>query len=219
MIDPRPISEFKFTRDEYDLYQSGVEIWRDIDNYIGYYQISTFGRVKSLLRRVPHPRSGMLTIQERLMKITIAKIGYPIVGLHGANGNKLHYVHILIGVAFLSNPLNRNEINHRDTKKANSYLSNIEYCTHSENMQHCYNNNLRVPPMGMLGKFGKDHHSSKPIIQYDLDGNFIARFNGGYEAGRETGTNKGNLAACALGMVKTAGGFKWKYECDLVSLP
>lgn len=218
MIDPRPISEFKFTQEEYDRYQAGEEIWRDIEWYEGYYKISTNGRVFSVSRKVPHPRSGFLTIKERFLKPNLLKVGYLAVNLHPKSVEKLEYIHSLVGRTFLKNNMNRKEFNHIDAIKSNPHLSNIEYCTHSENMYHCYKKKLRTPPMSMLGKFGKDHHSSKPIIQYDKHGNFIARFNGGYEASRETGVNKGNLAACALGIVKQAGGYLWKYECDLLSL-
>jgi hypothetical protein len=206
---------YKFSDEEWAMFQQGVEIWRDIEGCENYYQISTFGRVKSLKRKVPHPTSKFLTIKERILRLHIWGRGYYYAAFHGANGSKIESIHALVGYAFLNNPLNRNEFNHKDGVKLNNYLYNLEFCTRSENLLHCYREKLRVAPTSMLGKFGKDHHSSKPILQYDKNGNFINRFNGGAEASRMTGVNKGNLAACALGMVKLAAGYIWRYEEDL----
>jgi hypothetical protein len=65
----------------------------------------------------------------------------------------------------------------------------------------------------MWGKFGKDHHSSISVLQFDLDGNFIAKYSCAKEAARKTGINRGNISRSRTSY-KTAGGFIWAYEDD-----
>lgn len=56
---------------------------------------------------------------------------------------------------------------------------------------------------------------AKPVLQYDVEGNFIARYNSVNEAGRAMGkVNGGNITKCCLGEIKTSLGYIWKYEDD-----
>jgi hypothetical protein len=104
-----------------------VEIWKNIINYEGLYQVSNMGRVKSLWKG-----------KERILKSGKSIWGYYLVNLHKNGKIKTYSVHRLVGIAFISNPDNKPEINHIDGNKTNNRADNLEWCTHLENIEHAY---------------------------------------------------------------------------------
>jgi len=115
------------------------EIWKDIKGWEGFYQISNFGNVKSLKRKSSIGR----LLKERLLKPTPDTKGYLRVAFH-IKSKATHYsVHRLVGLMFLENPLNKEQINHKDGNKENNNVSNLEWCTNKENSDHAYNTGLK----------------------------------------------------------------------------
>lgn len=107
------------------------EEWRDVVGYEGLYQVSSYGRVKSL-------QLG----KETIMKHTPDKDGYRSIGL-SKNGNPKGYqVHRLVAIAFIENKDNKETVNHVDGNKANNNFDNLEWNTRSENMLHAYKTGL-----------------------------------------------------------------------------
>lgn len=117
------------------------EIWKDIPEYKGLYQISNLGNVRSLSRIVKGYKSNYL-ISTRNKKKTINSVGYEIVGLWKNNIQNIALIHRLVANAFIENPNNYPEINHIDGNKANNDISNLEWCSGSMNVQHAYNTGL-----------------------------------------------------------------------------
>ena len=120
------------------------EDWRDIKGYEGYYQVSNHGRVKSISRLVnsfPNKR----TVPERILKQQVLRSGYMSVGLW----KDFHFfrlsVHRLVALAFIPNPYNLPQVNHRDGIKTNNNANNLEWCSRSENMKHAYEYGLTNP--------------------------------------------------------------------------
>lgn len=107
------------------------EIWKDVPEYEGLYQISNLGNIKSLSRRNKNRIN-----QEKLMKLKLNSSGYYQVWLCKNNKDKGFFVHRLVALAFISNENNFPEVNHIDTVKINNTTSNLEWCTHSYNMKH-----------------------------------------------------------------------------------
>ncbi|MBE6156961.1 MAG: hypothetical protein E7161_04395 [Firmicutes bacterium] len=119
------------------------EIWKDIKNYEGFYQISNYGRVKSV-ERIRKGKTNQIYLQkERILKQHLnKKTGYYQVYLTKNSVPKLFLCHRLVAKAFIKNSNNKVFVNHIDGNKKNNIADNLEWCTHSENIQHAYNNNL-----------------------------------------------------------------------------
>lgn len=125
----------------YGFFTSLIEAWKDIEGYEGIYQISSFGRVKSLSRwRDTRGGSGYIT-KEKIMSLKTSKSGYLTIGLR-SGGKKFYSVHRLVALHFISNKENKPTVNHIDSDKTNNAVSNLEWSTHSEQMQHAVKNDL-----------------------------------------------------------------------------
>ena len=112
-----------------------TEIWKDIENYEGTYQISNFGHVKSLPHEIGHRYVGQTrTTHGKIMSPTDNGNGYKIVGLKHGGKRKNFYIHRLVAAAFIDNPDNKNYVNHIDFNKANNNSCNLEWCTQKENI-------------------------------------------------------------------------------------
>lgn len=191
------------------------EIWKDIKEYEGLYQVSNLGKIKSLGRTIE--RIGVKGTKfyknypEKLLKQTKNKKGYLTVILSKNNKNKIIRVHRIVAQTFLDLKKNGKEVNHKDGNKENNCISNLEWITHQENIIHAYKNRLKKG--SMLGKFGKEHNSSMQILQIDKNTNKIIRtFYGCNEAERETNINRTSINKCCNKKRKTAGGYIWKYK-------
>ena len=125
------------------------EIWKDIPDYEGYYQVSNFSRVKSLNRYI-NLNNIIKKIKERILKQFVykSKNSYTSV-IFSKNGiHKRYSVHRLVAFAFIENFKNKPHINHKNSVKYDNRVENLEWCTPLENMKHAYDNNLVNIPRG-----------------------------------------------------------------------
>jgi len=112
-----------------------MEIWKDVVGYEGRYLVSNFGKVKSM----PKPRCK----REKILKSMLSKAGYLMVDLGDGKTIKRFLVHRLVAMAFIENPLNKQQVNHIDGNKCNNNLDNLEWNTSSENQLHSIRTGLR----------------------------------------------------------------------------
>ena len=117
------------------------EIWKDIPNYEGLYQVSNLGRVKSLGNKSNHNKSI-------IMKLTYTKKGYLQVRFCKNYKKTTHRVHRLVAETFIDNPNNYKEVNHINGNKSDNRVCNLEFCNASMNSQHAWDNNLRTRRIG-----------------------------------------------------------------------
>lgn len=132
-----------------------AEAWRDIAGYEGMYQVSDHGRVRSLDRIVADGKGGQRRHPGKMLKASPNKsLGYPMVSLH-RNGVREQeaLVHRLVAAAFLPADSDRLHVNHIDGTKTNNHVSNLEWCTHAENIQH-------AGRTGLMQR-GMDRHNAK----------------------------------------------------------
>lgn len=144
------------------------EIWKDIEGYNGLYQISNLGRVKSLGRR-----GKGCSLEDRILKHAINKDGYHLVNLKDINHvAKWFTVHRLVAIHFIPNPNDYKEINHKDEIKGNNIVTNLEWCTREYNVSYG-----TVRERQSNNKKGQSNEwLNKPILQYSIEGEFIAEF-------------------------------------------
>jgi hypothetical protein len=175
--------------------------WVDIKGYEGLYKINRQGQIKRL--------KGYQASEDRLITPIDNGRGYLGVGLCKNGKKKRVYIHRLMAETFISNPDNKKQVNHINGIKSDNRLENLEWATRSENQRHMYE--ILGYKGANTGRFGSLSALSKKVIQMDLNGNVLNRFNAVMEAQRLTGINESNIRTCIYGKSKTAGGFKWAY--------
>lgn len=189
------------------------EIWKDIPNYEGLYQVSNLGRVKSFCRK-----------KEKLKNLKNNGCGYYQSTLFKNTKAKTFYIHTLVAEVFLDKQnfkcmpdedrnlidLDKLEVNHKDENKKNNCANNLEYCTHLYNMNYG-----KVKEKIKLTNIKKSKKSKK-INQYDLDGDFIKQWQSMGEIQRQLGLFKQSIYACCIKKKKTSGGYIWKYASEVM---
>lgn len=154
------------------------EIWKDIKGYEGLYQISNLGHVKNTVTQKP------------INPFPNPQIKYLVVGLYKDGIYKRHYLHRLIGEAFIPNPHNYPQINHINENRQDNSISNLEWCNNQ------YNN---------------EYSHGKPIAQLTLQGEFIRTWKSGRHIHRELGYDHSVIGKVCRGKIHTAYGYKWVY--------
>ena len=120
--------------------------------------------------------------------------------------NKKYYkVHRLVAEAFIHNPLNLPQVNHKDENKKNNAVENLEWCTLPYNINYG-SRNKRVSQSLTNGK------TSKCILQFDLNNNLVNEYPSIHEAARLLKIKEGGISMCCRNKSKTAYGFVWKFK-------
>lgn len=181
------------------------EIWKDIEGFEGFYQVSNLGNIRSLDRRIIQvdSKKGKYSriIKGRIIKPENNKRGYKCVSLTIQNKKVSKTIHRLVAEAFIPNPNNYPLINHIDGNKQNNKVTNLEHCSYKHNV----NEAIR------LGLLKPGEHSCKKCIQKDFNGNIINIYKSITEASKSTGIYIGNISATCLGNQKYAGKYKWEF--------
>ena len=178
------------------------EIWKDVNEYEGYYKVSNFGEIKSCLRTVKHGLGNAnRTIKSRIIKPYNDNHGYHIVSLSKDGKVKKHKVHRLVAEAFISNPENKPTVNHLNEIRNDNRASNLEWATYKENNDHGGHNERVSKTL------------SNPIEQLDENGNKISCFQSVRDASLATGINIMNIKSCLSHKNRLfAGGYQWRYK-------
>lgn len=120
------------------------EIWKDVKGLEGLYQISNHGKMRSL-DFMSHIGNGKYRkIKGRVRKCSINPNGYVVNSIRG----KTYFIHVEVAKAFIPNPFNKPEVNHLDGIKSNCHVSNLQWATRLENIEHAFKNRLIIPAVG-----------------------------------------------------------------------
>ena len=182
------------------------EVWKDIQDYEGLYQVSNLGRVRNRSKKV--------------MKQTVVRNGYKRISLY-KNGKYNHLlVHRLVARAFLPNPDNLPQINHKDENPRNNSINNLEWCTSKYNINYGsrtkrmmsnpkYKHRMNHINIENIIKNNKKLYS-KPVKQLTMDGQLIKVWPSTHEAGRH-GFTHSSIVNCCNGKLNSHHGFRWEY--------
>lgn len=199
------------------------EIWKDVVGFEGLYMVSNKGRVKSIDRISPTKCNSYKFTKGILRHTTHDTKGYEFVTLSDGKRNAKQYpkkVHRLVAEAFIPNPENKSQVNHKDLNKANNCVENLEWVTPSENMRHAADHGAVNCMYGKRPEWWRKNiqkaivkNRAKPVIQMTLDGSVIEEYESTAEAGRRVfGKSKTHIHSCCNGKRETCGGYKWKYK-------
>lgn len=158
------------------------EIWKPVKGFEGLYEVSNLGRVRR--NRILKPHNTGRYLQACLCK----------------NGKQSHVlIHRLVAEAFVENPNNLPEVNHKDEDIFNNAASNLEWMSRSENLQYGTRN----------ARIGEA--KSKAVKAFQDDGTFVGEYKSISEAALKTGLAPINICRCCKGIYKHSGGLVWRY--------
>lgn len=180
------------------------EYWKPVFGYEEHYQISNFGRVKSFDTYRKGRNGSVRCCKGRILKPFTNRHGYLQVDLCKNGKVKKFLVHRLVAEAFLDNPNNLPQVNHKDENPQNNNVENLEFCSAKYNTNFG-NRNKRIAEKNTNGKL------SKKVYQYTLDGQFVREWESTAECDRN-GFDHGNVAACCRGKLKKYKDFIWRYK-------
>ena len=190
------------------------EIWKDIKDFEGMYQVSNLGRVRSIDR---------FDSMGRLHKGDIKAIsdngkGYKVVRMYKDNKSKFGYIHRLVATAFIENPDNKPEVHHIDSDRSNNKLENLQWVTSKEN------NNFpeRIKSMkknpnwikNSKSAMAKAREKAMVVNSYRTKftrGGVSLEFSSLAEGARQLGLDKGGCTRVANGKQKHTHGYKIEY--------
>ena len=174
------------------------EIWKDIKNYEGYYQVSNLGRIKRVERKVKiknRNREYELLLKENILQCFYCPKGYIRVLLTKDTKPKTYMIHRLVAETFIPNPDNLPQVNHIDGVKNHNNVENLEWCTQSYNIKHSYEIGLRKTMDEVLRQNRKKQ--SKKVAKYDIYGNLLEIYESVNEASRKNKAGRRHiLSSC-----------------------
>ena len=178
-----------------------IENWRPVTGLEGIYEVSNFGRIRSLDRieimknGVARPRAG------RIIHPNIKANGYYCFHFSINGKTKEMSVHRAVGEAFIPNPLNLPCINHKDGNKLNNNVENLEWCTYRYN--NTYDNRVERSVMS---------RNCRKVKKLSLDGTLINEYRSCNAAAVANGIRNSNLYQTLHSNQRIRGGFVWKYS-------
>lgn len=178
------------------------EIWKDIPWYEWYYSISSFWDVYSYK-------------SDRVIKQFLSAKKYKIVQLCKDAKCNTKFIHRLVAMAHIRNPIDWEEINHINSDRCDNSVNNLEWCTHKENIRHSFKSWSRSHKGRLNTMYGKKwilNKKSKPVYQYNLEWKFIKMFYSWMDAQRETGISSWWISNTCLWRAKQSGWYIWSHS-------
>lgn len=186
-----------------------IEIWKDIKDYEGLYQVSNLGRVRSIDRVVLQKNGFLKTIKGKILSPnkcgSLKYGGYLFIGLSKESVVKRKYIHRLVAEAFIPNPNNLPQVNHKDEVKTNNIVTNLEWCSALTNLT--YNNRHKTVGTKLKGRIPL---TRKEVVMYK-DGVEIKRFAHPQEAADYLGVTESSVRCCIYGKIHLLKGYNFKY--------
>jgi hypothetical protein len=186
-------------------------VLKDIPGYEGFYMASDDGRIWS-------------NRNEKFLAPVKTRTGYYRVSLSVCGAYRKMAVHRLIALAFIPNPQNKPTVNHKNEIKTDNRVCNLEWATNLEQNIHgtrierarkhtdYKERNIDYKVVASKHDYvAMAERYSKAVLQFDMDGNVLGRYESITKAHKETGANAGHIVECLKGKRRMCGGYKWQY--------
>jgi hypothetical protein len=167
-----------------------MELWKTIEGYPKY-EVSSLGRIKSYQKSEP-----------QILKGGYDKDGYHLILLYNENGRVTKKVHRLVAEAFIPNPKNSPQVNHKDGNKRNNSSGNLEWSTCEENITHAFNIGLRPKEVMSI---------RIPVAKLDLQTGEILKVYDSATAALKDGFHRQSIGRVCRGERPHHKGYGWKY--------
>ena len=177
------------------------EEWRDIRGFEGIYSVSNLGRIMAHERKVNVCGGGVRTIKKHILKPMKCKNGYLEASLYVGQKRTVRLLHRVVAEAFIPNPNNWPEVNHKDEDITNCRVENLEWCTSK------YNANYGSRNVKMM----LNRHDNKSVSQFTKDGTLVNAYSSITEAVKATGADISSIIRVCKGKQHTAMGYVWQY--------
>lgn len=151
------------------------EIWKDVKGYECLYQVSNFGNIKR---------------DNKILNPGKNQDGYSMVCLCKDGNQKIKLVHRLVAQAFIPNPNNYPQVNHKDENKSNNTVDNLEWCSI---------------------QYNQEYSNAKEVLQYNLKGELVRKYSSLSKAAKETGYSESMISRAARNG-KMYKNFNWEYK-------
>lgn len=183
------------------------EIWKPVIGYEGLYEVSNQGRVRSIDRLVRARAGKSRKVKGIILNASDHGNGYLHVKL--SNGkSKTYLVHRLVASAFIPNPRNFVEINHKDENPRNNRADNLEWCNRTYNLTYGERSTKATQTRWNRGSYNPKNF--KPIAQYTTTGKLVQLYPG-IKIASEQGFSYTGIISCAHLRTHTCGGYVWRY--------
>lgn len=158
-----------------------MEIWKDIPEYEGIYEVSISGAVRTVKgKKTESIFHGERVWKQRILKLKTDKKGYKRVMLYKGKKSKQYLVHRLVAMAFIPKVKGKNYINHKDGNPSNNHVVNLEWCNHRENLIHAFDNRL--------------NNNAEPVILFSTKTKETKYFRSKAEASKYLGRSHGFMS-------------------------
>ena len=171
-----------------------TEIWKSVCGYDGVYEVSNLGNVRNVNWR---------GLGYRNLALVRDKDGYLVVTLCRNGLQRVTRVHRMVANAFIDNPYNKPQVNHKDEDKTNNRIDNLEWVSSHEN-NNSGTRNSRISK-------SKLNANCKRILQLEKNGELLKEWVSISEVYRQFGYDTGLISKCCMGKKKSAYGYLWKY--------
>lgn len=188
------------------------ELWRPVKGYEGWYEVSSFGRVRSVDRVILRRNNSVMHLKGKIKEETDDGHGYWQVMLYKNGIGKGIKVHRLVAEAFIEIPehlkhlpLDKIDINHKNENKKDNMVENLEWCTRQYNINYGTAKERRCKKV------------SHPVVQYTMKGEYVNEYPSIHEANRQTKINTTHILQVCRGERKSAGikrgpKYIWRYK-------
>lgn len=160
------------------------------------YQVSNLGRVKNI--------NWYDTGRERILKLGLTPDGYYIVHIDCKN----YLAHRIVAMSWLENPQNKPYVDHINTVRTDNRVVNLRWATNEENCNNPITKQRNLENNWMRGRFGKEHHRAKPVVQMSMDGSFIRKWDCARDVFKDGGVSFEHICSVCRGKRKSAGGYR-----------